>query len=1250
MGLAVLLTGSAVAETVEFQDGVLPTTAYAGTRDTIIKNGTPTLNFGALPRLRVTTQDIGTNAQTWTLVRWDISAWVPPGAVVTQVQVVLDVEASETGATTSIYQLLRNWTEGDGTTGSGASWNTYNGVNNWGTAGAENTTTDRGNTVLGSVPGTPAGPQVVTLNATGLAVVQGWADDPAQNFGFVIRSTSTDAVDYGSRETPTATRRPRLVVTFTPPSGAVTTTTVTFQDGVAPTAGYAGTTDTYMDSDTATTNLGGSATLQCDGNDTTRALLRWDTTAIPAGSVVTAASVSLRVFDNGSSYDLFDLRRAWVEGQATWNQAATGTNWGTAGAASTTTDYVNTVLGTVPAPVDNSTETAALNAAGLVVVQRWIDTPASNRGLLLRGANTTLAQYRSSEFATTLTHRPALSVTYQTPVTGVDKTIAGGASWQTAAAWTPAGLPGANDRVTILGPGTVSFNGTATVNRVVTTNGGSLALSGGTLTVSDLTWVSLGSDLTVNAGATFVGQGPTRVLHSGRLFVNGGAVRLGAPSCWVGGALESAGGSLLADVPASRADVQARGTLSLNGLTVRDLDAQGLHVYPTGTISRLRAVRFESHPGGTGAFLTVEHPGPLAVSAPGCWFDAISSGVNVRLVDTHPATVEDVVLNFEDRGTATNGDGVGEGLDADDDPGTGSSVNWVHAAPDTTSGTATGAPQLAWDLTTFAGYAVYAAFRDAGPANQDRIHVFDTAGDGVDQGYWFEVDQGLGDIVGYPWWDQVAGLRVLWVATTTGHLLRFTDPGSGSGAVLPTHDVTAPGGPIVFTTPPLTADSTTVFVGGTAAGTPRVFAFAADPPAHAWTLATPLTDPITSELGSETLNGITRLFMGGGAALPGGGVTLLALQTFDADPAAPQFDYVDDLFRGTSNPAGATGAWGGTFGRPPPPGGNNGGMRVTLGPNSTNMSGGFRATFTVPGTSPLPVRVDFAYRHVQSSENEFDEYSETLVAIDGVLAGSGGNDWVNRFVGDGNGGPNSDTGWQSFSFVRVLAPGAHVLTLGGFYNKSTFDDETAQVSFDNVQVQTSPTQGRIYSVDTANMAVDDQNTDPFAPVVAAPFPAYRTGLFVGDTAGRVHGLEHTLTMDALSGWPKQGGSSAVQGSVWLDFAYQQVFWGDEGGVTHGYTVAGAGLSGFPLANALGDGLPLRQVVSDAGVLWLAGQGGRVQALDISTGATIGTRHRFGRSAPASKVTFNEVGWSLQSGGKVLFLDYLADPSYVPPPP
>lgn len=1229
LGLCLCAALGARAETVDFQDGVAPSAAYAGTRDAIIKNGATTLNFGDVPRLRVTTQDIGTNAQTWALLRWDISAHVPPGAVVTGVTITLDVEADDTGQTASLYQLRRTWTEGDGTTGSGVTWATTNGTTAWGTAGAESTTTDRGATVIATIAGAPAGPRVATFGAAGLAVVQGWVDDPSTNFGVILRGTTTDAVDYGSRETGTLTRRPKLTVTFTPPA-ATLGATVTLRDG---TAGYTGTRDAYIRSSVATTNFGATDPLRADGNETSRALLRWDVSSIPATATVTAASVVLNVENSGGTSQLFQVRRDWVESQVTWNLAATGTAWTTAGADDTTNDRGATALGTLPDATGS--QTVALGAAGVALVQGWVATPSTSYGLVVR-ATTNGTTTLSSREDGTAANRPALVVTY---TSGVVKTIAGGSTWSNPAAWTPAGLPTAADVVQVNGPGSVSFTGGAATVRRLVTSGAGVSVTGGTLTVTELTWLS-GGDLVVGSGATFTSTGVTDVLHTARVDLQGGSLRLGASTCWVGGTLKALNGRIEQDVAGTPTDVEVRGALDLDGPTVRGGGLEGLRVLPSATVTRLRRTRFEAiWTAAASRYLTIEAEGPVAISAPGCSFDAIGATPvrnNVLLVDTSGAG-EDVVLNLEDRGVATSGAGAGAAREAE---AGGASINWVWACPDTTAGTPLGFPQVAYDLLTFAEYAMYVGFKDVDPTGTDRIHRFDPAGDGVDQGTWFDVPAAQGDIVGYPWWDQVAGDRVLWVVTTTGRLYRFRDPGPGAGSVAPDAGfpkvVTDAGQPVVFTTPPITSDSLTVFVGGTRLGAPRLYAFAASTGNTAWTISTGLPDPITSELGTETIQGRTRLFAGGGSTLPGGGVVLLA-QPFNAN--AGTFTYLDDQFRGTNNPTKAAGAWGAGFGR------TGGGVRVTLGDQSVNMSGGFRSTFTVPGSSSVPIRVSVSYRLIINSQFEFDEYGELLLAIDGVLAGTAGNDYVARFFGDGNGGANMDTGWQTFTVVRQLAPGSHTLTLGGYLNKTTEALEVATCSFDDVNVQTSPTEGRIYRFDASAQLIDAEDGTPFAPVVAAPFPAFGTGVFVGDTSGRMHGIDPN-PMTPLPGWPVQGGTQPILGSVWLDFTNQRVYWGDEGATTHGRTVAGAVMTGFPLANPLGDGAAIRNVTSAGGVLWIAGQAGRLRAYDAApSAAPLGTLYRFGAQHPLGPIGQDWTGRpAIQAGRALLVLDGQTDPT------
>ncbi|HET9933276.1 MAG TPA: hypothetical protein VFQ35_21375, partial [Polyangiaceae bacterium] len=66
--------------------------------------------------------------------------------------------------------------------------------------------------------------------------------------------------------------------------------TVSFQNGVAPSAAYAGTNDTSLKQASATTNFGSQTTLYVDGDDGSgvdlSTLISWSLSGIPAGSVV----------------------------------------------------------------------------------------------------------------------------------------------------------------------------------------------------------------------------------------------------------------------------------------------------------------------------------------------------------------------------------------------------------------------------------------------------------------------------------------------------------------------------------------------------------------------------------------------------------------------------------------------------------------------------------------------------------------------------------------------------------------------------------------------------------------------------------------------------------------------------------------------------------------------------------------------------------------------------------------------------
>jgi hypothetical protein len=100
---------------------------------------------------------------------------------------------------------------------------------------------------------------------------------------------------------------------------AAAATTTAFQDGVAPTAAYAGTRDTMIEEDHASTSHGSDKKLSVSGDtpsdsgDDEVALVRWELgAAIPAGALVTGATVILSVSDKADqSYALFEALAAW---------------------------------------------------------------------------------------------------------------------------------------------------------------------------------------------------------------------------------------------------------------------------------------------------------------------------------------------------------------------------------------------------------------------------------------------------------------------------------------------------------------------------------------------------------------------------------------------------------------------------------------------------------------------------------------------------------------------------------------------------------------------------------------------------------------------------------------------------------------------------------------------------------------------------------------------------------------------------
>jgi photosystem II stability/assembly factor-like uncharacterized protein len=181
--------------------------------------------------------------------------------------------------------------------------------------------------------------------------------------------------------------------------------------------------------------------------------------------------------------------------------------------------------------------------------------------------------------------------------------------------------------------------------------------------------------------------------------------------------------------------------------------------------------------------------------------------------------------------------------------------------------------------------------------------------------------------------------------------------------------------------------------------------------------------------------------------LPGAPAVAVIDAHFDVD--ADGFTYADDAFRATAQPAYASGARIATGGFA------GGGLRVALGGIDdaviTNMSGGWSRTFDLPRAGRL--QVTLRLQVTQTSEYESNELSQGLVSIDGTLVGVAPNDFVSQIAGDGNGGTPRTTGFQLVTLdLGTRAAGSHRLTLGGFNNQKTLNNESTEILIDDVSV------------------------------------------------------------------------------------------------------------------------------------------------------------------------------------------------------
>lgn len=181
---------------------------------------------------------------------------------------------------------------------------------------------------------------------------------------------------------------------------ASSTVTLVLQNGLN---GYAGNDDAMVASKKASTNYGSATTLVNDQGDATYgdqiSLLKWNVAGIPAGATVQSVDLGVQVSNKSAgSYNLYEYKGAWAEGTATWTNQNPNANLGS-------------VVGVMSY---NSTgaKTLSLNAAGVALVQGWVNGTVANNGVAIKSTGTTDGlDLRSSEYGTQ-SQRPKLTVKY----------------------------------------------------------------------------------------------------------------------------------------------------------------------------------------------------------------------------------------------------------------------------------------------------------------------------------------------------------------------------------------------------------------------------------------------------------------------------------------------------------------------------------------------------------------------------------------------------------------------------------------------------------------------------------------------------------------------------------------------------------------------------------------------------------------------------------------------------------------------
>ncbi len=200
-----------------------------------------------------------------------------------------------------------------------------------------------------------------------------------------------------------------------------------FQNGVYPSDGYTGTSDTDILNLAPEVNNGACTGFDANNTDceTSRVLLKFDLSSIvPSNVIVKKAYLELHIISGAGpiGFVVHELTRSFDEGNscnaqgaASWISATATDVWTTPGG-----DYNATAMSSVLNVPDPSTPQAIVIEINASVVQKWINDPSENSGMIIlsspeTGSGTCLgAEFATSESGTA-SLRPKLTIYYTLP-------------------------------------------------------------------------------------------------------------------------------------------------------------------------------------------------------------------------------------------------------------------------------------------------------------------------------------------------------------------------------------------------------------------------------------------------------------------------------------------------------------------------------------------------------------------------------------------------------------------------------------------------------------------------------------------------------------------------------------------------------------------------------------------------------------------------------------------------------------------